>query len=182
MKNPLQFLSEDKLNYDLAMKLNCEDTCQIPELKKVVVSFNAKDLQQNYLEDFLGILELLSYQKPIITRSKKPVIHLKIRENQIMGFKTTLRNKKMFQFLLKFFSLITPRYPFFVGHNFKYSNGSISFTYRKLTFFHELELDPEYANNAMFPDLTITLHTTAKNRMEMFALLRALQIPCIQIY
>ena len=54
----------------------------------------AKD-NQKVLESAVADLQLISGQKPILTRAKKSVANFKIRENMALGCKVTLRGAKM---------------------------------------------------------------------------------------
>lgn len=56
----------------------------------------------------LLVMELISGQKPIITRAKKSIDKFKLREKTPMGCKVTLRNKKMYEFLDRLVNLVFP--------------------------------------------------------------------------
>ena len=60
---------------------------------------SASDLQQGLL--VLAILAVISGQRPILTKAKKSIANWKVRKNQILGGKVTLRGKLALEFLDK---------------------------------------------------------------------------------
>src|SRR5678815_688327 len=75
---------------------------QVPKVTKVVVNtcINAglADYKQA-LEDAKNELTTITGQKPAETRSKKSIANFKLRQNQAIGAKVTLRGKRMYEFL-----------------------------------------------------------------------------------
>lgn len=176
-RHPLKYFYETRVYYESNIKLNKKIINLTPKLKKIVLNFGSKKLNTNYLIDLFGVLLLITKQKPIITRSKKAIINLKIKKNQIVSFKVTLRRYNLFEFLLRFIAVVMPKYPFLTLYNFGFKEGAISFKYDKVPFFDETEIDSTYINNNIFPDLNINIHTTAKTKYECLVLLRYLQFP-----
>lgn len=82
---------------NLKEKLNCKSVMQVPRLEKIIVNIGCGDAAQDkrYLESSFNELELISNQKPYITKAKKSVAEFKLREGQPIGLKVTLRNKNM---------------------------------------------------------------------------------------
>lgn len=176
-RHPLQHFINQRHLYELSLKTNSNNFNEIPKLTKITLNLNSTEFKSQHLIDFLGVLQLITKQKATFCRSKKTVISLKIRKNQIMGFQVILREKNMLNFLLRFCALIGPRYPFFQKFVGGYHNGDISFSYDKLSFFHELDLDPLYMKSNFFPKLNITFHTTANSKKNALILLSNLQVP-----
>ena len=79
-------------------KFGYKNIMEVPKLEKIVINMGvgeAKD-NQKVLESAVADLQLISGQKPILTRAKKSVANFKIRENMALGCKVTLRGAKMF--------------------------------------------------------------------------------------
>jgi ribosomal protein L5 len=53
-------------------------------------------------------MELITGQRPIITRAKKSIDKFKLRENMPIGCKVTLRNTNLYEFLDRFINIILP--------------------------------------------------------------------------
>src|SRR5699024_5249261 len=73
-------------------------------------------------------LELISGQKPIVTRAKKSVAGFRLREGMPIGAKVTLRNERMYEFLQKLISVSLPRVRDFRGISKKAFDGRGNYT------------------------------------------------------
>src|SRR3954454_2186423 len=74
---------------------------QIPKIEKVVINTSVgsqSDVKQA-LEDAKAELALISGQKPAETRAKKSIANFKLRQQQAIGAKVTLRGSHMYEFL-----------------------------------------------------------------------------------
>ena len=58
---------------------------------------------------------MLSGQKPIVTKAKKAISNFKLREEQPIGIKVTLRGERMYDFIDRFFNIVCPRIRDFRG-------------------------------------------------------------------
>ncbi len=89
----------------------------IPQLEKVVISMGvgAATTEKKYLDEALGALAQIAGQKPIATISKAAVAGFKLRENQPIGCKVTLRGRRMYEFLDRLVSVALPRVRDFRG-------------------------------------------------------------------
>ena len=65
-------------------------------------------MKKKKLINIILFLKLITNQKPLITKSKKNIIFLKIKKNSIIGCKITLRKKNIFFFLEKVLIFILP--------------------------------------------------------------------------
>ena len=67
----------------------------IPSLKKIVISMGLAEAtkDKNALQDCVNEMTILSGQKPILTRTKKAIANFKLREDQVIGLKVTLRRQ-----------------------------------------------------------------------------------------
>src|ERR1700745_317487 len=74
---------------------------QIPKVEKVVVNTSVgshADIKQA-LEDAKAELALITGQRAAETRAKKSIANFKLRKNQIIGARVTLRGQRMYEFL-----------------------------------------------------------------------------------
>ena len=77
---------------------------QIPILEKIVINTCMSEAIQNVklLHAAAHEIELISGQKPVITRAKKSVSNFKLREGMPLGAKVTLRREQLIFPELKF--------------------------------------------------------------------------------
>src|SRR2546430_15527944 len=66
---------------------------QVPRLEKIVINMGVGEGKENAkIMDFaVADLQLISGQKPVVTRAKKSIANFKLRENSPIGCKVTLR-------------------------------------------------------------------------------------------
>ncbi len=72
----------------------------LPKITKIVLSggINAKiDAVSN--KTIATVVHSITGSKPVFIKARAAVSGLKIKQHQIIGFKVTLRSKKMFNFL-----------------------------------------------------------------------------------
>lgn len=148
----------------------------IPELKKIIISMGlgegARD--KNAMQDAFKELTVLSGQKPVFTLSKKSVANFKIREDQPIGLKVTLRRKRMYDFVDRFCNIVAPRIRDFRGFSFKCDGrGNYSLGLDDQQVFPEINLDEVKRTQGM----NITFVTTASSDEECRELLKQLGIP-----
>src|SRR5881227_433998 len=74
---------------------------QVPRLEKVVINMGVGEGRENakVLDFATADLQLISGQKPIVTRAKKSIANFKLREGVPIGAKVTLRGPRMYEFL-----------------------------------------------------------------------------------
>ena len=74
-------------------ELGLDNIMQVPRLTKIVLNSGVgKATQQvSLLEGAQRDLEQITGQKPIVTRAKKSIASFKLREEQAIGTKVTLR-------------------------------------------------------------------------------------------
>ena len=92
---------ETELRGVLQTELGLSNTMQVPKLLKVVVNMGVGEAaqQSKVLDGALADLELITGQKPIITKAKTSISNFRLREGQAIGAKTTLRGNRMYEFL-----------------------------------------------------------------------------------
>ena len=150
MANNLQIFNNLRLledyNYngklDFLTKFNIINNLSQKKIIKISLNFGFKNIGFNkkQMVPFFMVLELISNQKCVVTRSRKNIINLKIKKGGIVGCKVTLRNKNLFNFLDTLI-LALPRAENFKLFNLKNKNKSNNFStvLSDLFIFHSLE-------------------------------------------
>ena len=148
----------------------------IPELKKIVISMGIAEASKdkNAMQDCVKEMTLLSGQKPILTKSKKAIANFKLREEQPIGIKVTLRRKRMYDFLDRFINIVSPRIRDFRGFPVKCDGmGNYSLGLEDQQIFPDVNLDNVKKTQGMH----ITFVTSAETDEECVELLRLLGLP-----
>ena len=150
---------------------------QVPKIEKVVVNtcVNANTDVKQGLEDAKAEITLITGQKPAETRSKKSIANFKLREDQPIGAKVTLRGARMYEFLERLIKTALPRIRDFRGVSTRAFDGNGNYTLGLVdqTIFPEVELD-KIKRNIGFD---VTIVTTAKTNEEAKSLLSELGMP-----
>ena len=165
---------------ELGLILNCKNVMEIPSLKKIVLHIGFKDIsteKRKLVTAFLA-LEIITGQKPILTKSKKAVSILKIQKDMIIGCKVTLRRKIMYEFLDKLITITLPRindFPTLKKQQKINLKKNYTFKLDDLLIFHELET--EYDRFYKLNNLNITFETSSKQEIGTRLLLRSFLFP-----
>lgn len=166
----------EQIKSALLEKFNYPNPMMTPVLKKIVVSMGLAEASKdkNALQDCLNELTMLSGQKPLVCRSRKAIAGFKLREDQPVGAKVTLRGKRMYDFMDRFFNIVCPRIRDFRGFPLKCDGrGSYSLGLDDQQVFPEINLDLVKRTQGM----NITFVTTARTDEECIELLRQLGLP-----
>jgi large subunit ribosomal protein L5 len=150
---------------------------QIPRVEKVVVNTcvgSAQDGKQA-LEDAKQELAAVTGQKPAETRSKKSIANFKLRQDQAIGAKVTLRGAHMYEFLERLIKTALPRIRDFRGVSTRAFDGHGNYTLgvKDQSIFPEIELD-KIKRNIGFD---VTIVTSATSDAEAKSLLTELGMP-----
>lgn len=168
---------------EMMKKFGHKNRMAVPKIEKVVVNtgfgrqIGGKTTEeQKKITDFIaGELSLICGQRPIITRARKSIASFKIREGMALGAKTTLRGRRMIDFLERLIHLTLPRTRDFRGITPESvdKQGNLTIAIKEHIAFPEIL--PEKAKSIF--GLEITVVTTAKTREEGLELLRLLGFP-----
>ena len=179
--NRINYYTKNLYMRDYLFKINPKNIQNIPNFSKIILHTtinhsegNATDRKKILLPHLA--LEMISGQKPLKTRAKNFVASFKVKKDQLLGYKVTLRHNQMSSFFEKFLSVVLPKVRDFQG--FKHSSdkrGGISFGFHNFLFFSELENHYELFQS--LSGLQITFLTTSKNDDETYFLLSIYQIP-----
>jgi large subunit ribosomal protein L5 len=160
----------------LMKKYSDKNLFEIAKLKKIVISMGLNDAikEKTAVQDHIQELSLISGQRPIQTKTKKAISNFKLREDQVVGLKVTLRKKRMYDFFDRFCNIVAPRIRDFRGFKAKADGrGSYSLGLSDQIAFSEINLDKVKRNQGM----NITFVTTAKNNDECVELLTMMGFP-----
>src|SRR3954469_10635320 len=150
---------------------------QVPKVEKVVVNTSVgsqSDVKQA-LEDAKAELALITGQRPVETRAKKSIANFKLRKDQAIGAKVTLRGERMYEFLERLIKMALPRIRDFRGISPRAFDGHGNYTLgvKDQSIFPEVELD-KIKRNLGFD---ITIVTSTNSDAEAKSLLTELGVP-----
>ena len=158
-------------------KFGYKNVMQIPKLDKIVINMGVGEAKENAkaLESACKDMEIISGQKPIITKAKKSVANFKIREGLAIGCKVTLRGDKMYEFADRLINLALPRVRDFRGVNPNAFDGRGNYAVgiKEQLIFPEIEYDKVDKVRGM----DVIFVTTAKTDEEARELLRLFCMP-----
>ena len=175
-----------KENYDnevvqaMMEKFGYTNIMQVPKQEKIVLNMGVGEAKDNpkVLEGAVGDMQLITGQKPVLTRAKKSIANFKLRENVAIGCKVTLRKQKMYEFADKLINVALPRVRDFRGVSDKAfdGRGNYSVGIKEQLIFPEVEYDKIDKIRGM----DIIFVTTANTDEEARELLRFLGMPFAQ--
>ena len=129
----------------LQKKFNYKNVMQIPKMDKIVVNMGVGEAKDNakVLESAVSDMQLITGQKPVITKAKKSIANFKIREGMNIGCKVTLRGEKMYDFMDRLINLALPRVRDLRGVNPNAfdGRGNYALGIREQLIFPEVEYD-----------------------------------------
>jgi large subunit ribosomal protein L5 len=161
----------------LQQELGLPNPMQVPRLDKVVVNMGVGDAIKDgrMLEAAVEDLQIITGQKPVITKARKSIAGFKLREGMAIGVKVTLRGDRMWEFVDRLVSISIPRIRDFRGLNPSAFDGRGNYTLglTEQLIFPEIDYDKV----AKVRGMDITVVTTARSDEEGRALLVALGFP-----
>ena len=168
---------DSELREQLKADLGLDNIMQVPTLEKIVLNSGVgrATQQASLLEGAQRDLELITGQKPIVTRAKKSIASFKLREEQPISVKVTLRGDRAWEFFDRLLSLAIPRIRDFRGLSPKSFDGRGNYTFgiNDQLIFPEIDYDKIDAPRGF----DITIVTTAISDEQGRAFLRAYGFP-----
>jgi len=150
---------------------------QVPRLEKIVVNVGLGEALSNAkaVDAAVGDIQLITGQKPVVTRAKRSIAQFRVRTGNSIGAKVTLRGARMWDFLDRLTTLALPRIRDFRGIPGKSfdGRGNYSLGLREQLAFPEIDYDKV----DRLRGLEISIVTTAKNDEESKRLLELLGMP-----
>jgi large subunit ribosomal protein L5 len=161
----------------LQAQLGLANALEVPRIRKITLNMgvgeavNDKKIVDKAMNDLMAI----SGQKPVPTRARKSVATFKIREDQVIGCKVTLRRQRMYEFLDRLINVAMPRIRDFRGlspRSFD-GRGNYSLGIQEQIIFPEID----FSQIDVVRGLDVTITTTARNDEHARALLDAFNFP-----
>ena len=143
----LKVLYQDKIVKDLEKELNIKNINQVPKLEKVIVSCGVgkKREDKHYTETVALTLAKITGQAATSRLAKKSIATFKIRKGMgaPVGYLTTLRNDKMYEFVDRFINIALPHVRDFHGVPSKSfdEQGNYSVGLKEQTVFPEITFE-----------------------------------------
>ena len=158
-------------------KFNYKNVMQIPKVDKIVVNMGVGEAKENakLLESAANDMQIITGQKPVITKAKKSIANFKIRDGMNIGCKVPLRGEKMYEFMDRLINLALPRVRDFRGVNPNAfdGRGNYALGIKEQLIFPEIEYDKIDKVRGM----DIIFVTTAKTDEEARELLTLFNMP-----
>jgi large subunit ribosomal protein L5 len=173
----LQTFYREKVVPDLMKKFGYKSVMQVPRLQKITLNMGVSEAvaDKKVMDNAVGDLTKIAGQKPVVTKSRKPIAAFKIRENVPIGAMVTLRGIRMYEFLDRFVTIALPRVRDFRGISGRSFDGRGNYNVgvKEQIIFPEIEYD----KIDVIRGLNISITTSAKTDDECKALLGAFRFP-----
>ncbi len=168
---------DDEVRTQLKESLGLDNIMQVPRLTKIVINMGVGNAtqQKSLIEGAMRDLEIISGQKPIVTRAKQSIAGFKLREGQEIGAKVTLRGDRAWEFLDRLVAMAIPRIRDFRGLSPRSFDGHGNYTFgvTEQLIFPEIDYDRIDTTRGM----DITIVTTASTDDEGRGFLAAFGFP-----
>ena len=161
----------------LQEKLGIDNVMAVPKLTKVVINMGVGEAltDKKHLESAVSDLESIAGQKAVVTKAKKSVASVKLREGWPVGCKVTLRGDRMYDFIERLVNVAIPRERDFRGLNPKSFDVQVNYSMgiKEQIIFPEIIYDIIDKIRGM----DICINTSASNKVDAKALLEVLNFP-----
>ena len=167
----------DNVIPNMVSRFKYENSMQVPKLLSIALNMGIGDAKTNSkkLESAIKEIELITGQKPVVTKSKSDISNFKIRKGYPVGCKVTLRSSKMYEFFERLVCIALPRSRDFRGLSFKSfdGRGNYNFGVKEQIIFAEINYDDIDSVRG----LNITISTSADTDEEAYWLLKEFGFP-----
>jgi large subunit ribosomal protein L5 len=168
---------EDVVRQAMIEQFGYANPMEVPTIDKIVLNMGVGEATADTkkVQTAAGDLALIAGQKPVVTRARNAISNFKLRENQPVGAKVTLRKVRMYEFLDRLVNIALPRVRDFRGLNPKSfdGRGNYALGIKEHIVFPEINYDKV---DQMW-GMDIIVCTTAKTDDEARALLKAFNFP-----
>jgi large subunit ribosomal protein L5 len=160
-------------------KFQYKSVMQVPKIEKISINkgIGAAVADKKLIDVGVEELSTISGQKAVATRSKKDISNFKLRSDQAIGAKVTLRGDRMYEFMDRLMNVALPRVRDFKGVSDKGFDGRGNYTLgvKEQIIFPEISIDKVTKINGM----DITFVTSAASDEESYELLKAFGMPFV---
>ncbi|MDQ0346250.1 MULTISPECIES: 50S ribosomal protein L5 [Ancylobacter] len=173
----MKSLYEDVVRKQMIEQFGYKNPMEVPTIDKIVINMGVGEATADTkkVTTAAADLALIAGQRPVVTRARNAISNFKLRENQPVGAKVTLRKTRMFEFVDRLVNIALPRVRDFRGLNPKSFDGRGNFALgiKEHIVFPEINYDKV---DQMW-GMDIIVCTTAKTDDEARALLKAFNFP-----
>ncbi|MBS7554705.1 50S ribosomal protein L5 [Ancylobacter dichloromethanicus] len=173
----MKSLYEDVVRKQMIEQFGYKNAMEVPTIDKIVINMGVGEATADTkkVTTAAADLALIAGQRPVVTRARNAISNFKLRENQPVGAKVTLRKTRMFEFVDRLVNIALPRVRDFRGLNPKSFDGRGNFALgiKEHIVFPEINYDKV---DQMW-GMDIIVCTTAKTDEEARALLKAFNFP-----
>jgi len=173
----LEYHYNNIIKYDFLNKFHKTPQLAIPKIKKISLTFNCKHTDLKELFSAFFALELVTMQKAIFIKSKKPQVSVKIKKNEFVGCKLILRKRYISLFMEKLFYKVFPKIKQFEGLRFKINKVTKSFDFLLQNPFYFSELEQHYKFFQALPPVKVSIVTNSESSFQTFFLLLSYRFP-----
>ena len=160
----------------LKEKRGYKNVHQIPRMEKIVVNMGiSASLEKSAIDDAAKDLSLITGRKAVISKSRHDIANFKLRSNQPIGCRVTLRKDAMYEFLDRLVATALPRIRDFRGLSPRKFDGRGNYTFgvSEQTIFPEIDMEKIKRTQGM----DITLVTSAGTNDGALELLKLMGFP-----
>ena len=168
---------DEVIRKKLIEQFGYKNAMQVPRIDKIVLNMGVGEgvNDRKKVDMAAADLALIAGQKAVVTHARKSIATFKLRENQPIGCKVTLRRTRMYEFLDRLVNIALPRVRDFRGLNPKSFDGRGNYTIGIKEHIIFPEIDYDKAESVLGMDIVVC--TTARNDEEARALLAAFNFP-----
>jgi large subunit ribosomal protein L5 len=168
---------DSEVRAQLVEALGLSNVMEAPRLEKIVVNMGVgrATQQPSLIEGAVRDLEVITGQKPLVTRARQSIAGFKLREGMNIGVKVTMRGDRAWEFLDRLIALAIPRIRDFRGLSPRSFDGHGNYTFgvNEQLIFPEVDYDKVDSTRGM----DITICTTARTDEQGRAFLIAFGFP-----
>jgi large subunit ribosomal protein L5 len=180
--NNLYYFYDMVARDDICTRLTNLQDSNIFKLDKISfnIGFKGAINDTKNLIPVLTAMELITVQKPTVTRAKEPISNFNLKKNIPIGCKSTLQGDLMFEFIYKFKSIILPSIKdlnFLLNPNFD-NRGNYALGILNLLIFSEIDI--RHKDYEFISGMDLVFLTSAKKDIEAKVLLSLFQLPLLK--
>ena len=168
---------DETVRQHMIEKFGYKNKMQVPSIEKIVINMGIGEAvnDRKKVESAAADLALIAGQKAVVTKARKAISNFKLREQQPIGCKVTLRKSRMYEFVDRLINIALPRVRDFRGLNPKSFDGMGNYTFGIKEHIIFPEIDYDKVTDIWGMDVTVC--TTARSDDEARALLTAFNFP-----
>jgi Ribosomal protein L5 len=129
----------------LKEKFQYKSIMQVPKIEKICINkgIGAAVADKKMIDVGIEEISTISGQKAVPTKSKKDISNFKLRKDQAIGVRVTLRGDRMYEFMDRLMNVALPRVRDFKGVNDKGFDGRGNYTLgvKEQIIFPEISID-----------------------------------------